>query len=137
MIQRCPKCRGAMRKSRGEPLHQCEACSGVWAEAGALAEVTGTESDLRNVFPPRGETSFSCPRGCGAKLEEVRYSKLDADLWLDRCPVCGGVFLDAGELDRVVALNERIRVLFGDGTFKGPGRGKGLGARLRRIFGGG
>lgn len=37
-----------------------------------------------------------CPK-CGTTLQEVEYRGVH----LDQCPGCGGIFLDAGELDQV------------------------------------
>ena len=105
----------------------------MWAPAGALAAEMRTENDLRATFPPREASGFSCPAGCGAEMAEVVYSKTDDTLLLDQCPTCHGIYLDAGELQAVGALNRRLRELFGDGTFTGPPK-KGVSGWLRKIF---
>ena len=44
-----------------------------------------------------------CPK-CGMKLIEVDYKSLK----IDRCSACGGVWLDAGELDAAVGLDKGL-----------------------------
>ncbi len=44
-----------------------------------------------------------CPK-CGMKLIEVDYHSLK----IDRCSACGGVWLDAGELEAAVALEKGL-----------------------------
>lgn len=40
-----------------------------------------------------------CPK-CGAKLEEAVIKEVTVDL----CPACHGIFLDAGELEKITAM---------------------------------
>jgi Uncharacterized protein conserved in bacteria len=50
-----------------------------------------------------------CPK-CGMKLIEVDYKNLK----IDRCSACGGVWLDAGELEGAVELEKGLlRRIFG------------------------
>lgn len=58
-----------------------------------------------------------CPK-CGDDLEVTRLGEVEVDV----CPDCGGLFLDAGELDKI--LEEKTR-----GPFA-----KALGS-LRAVFG--
>ena len=44
-----------------------------------------------------------CPK-CGMKLIEVDYKSLK----VDRCSACGGLWLDAGELETAVALEKGL-----------------------------
>lgn len=39
----------------------------------------------------------TCPGGCATKLVEEAFR----DILIDRCPTCGGVWLDPGELDKI------------------------------------
>lgn len=136
MLGACPKCGGQMapRRDADVDFHECVGCRGAWFASGRLAAAMRTEVDLRATFPPRDGTGLVCPAGCRATLEVVQYSKTDEALLLDRCSDCSGLYLDAGELLRVVQLNERLRQLFGDGTFTGPPPQRRL-SFLRRLFG--
>lgn len=134
----CPKCGERMptRTIDGARLAECDGCHGVWAAQGQLGALVRTSTDLRAVFPAESVTAFGCPAGCSERLEEVAYSKTESELLLDRCPGCLGIYLDAGELDRVISINERIRQLFGDGTFTGPPpKRSSFGRIFKRIFG--
>jgi Zn-finger nucleic acid-binding protein len=132
----CPKCKLEMRELRieGITFDQCPECGGLWAEADELAKLTGSADNLRRTFGPRNATAMACPSGCSNTLFESVYSNLDDTLVLDLCDDCGGVFLDAGELESVLKLNQRIRELFGDGTFNGPQAEPTLGFKVRRLF---
>ena len=44
-----------------------------------------------------------CPK-CGMKLIEVDYKSLK----IDRCSACGGIWLDAGELEAAVELEKGL-----------------------------
>jgi uncharacterized protein len=46
----------------------------------------------------------TCPRGCATKLIEEPYQ----DFHIDRCPTCGGVWLDPGELEHVATDNATV-----------------------------
>jgi acetyl-CoA carboxylase beta subunit len=59
-----------------------------------------------------------CPK-CGQKMETSHLSGVEVEV----CPACGGIFLDAGELDKVLEESRRspfaaalaaVRKLFGE-----------------------
>jgi uncharacterized protein len=43
-----------------------------------------------------------CPK-CGATMDTTAMAKVDVDI----CPGCGGIYLDAGELDKVLEEKNR------------------------------
>jgi uncharacterized protein len=43
-----------------------------------------------------------CPK-CGMKMDTTTMQKVEVDI----CPSCGGIYLDAGELDKVLEENTR------------------------------
>ena len=132
----CPKCRSEMEHHCIENvvLDHCSECDGLWAERDELAKLIGSEGNLRSTFGVRDDTGLTCPKGCNETLRETPYSNLDEGLKLDLCDVCGGVFMDSGELEQIIKLNERIRELFGDGTFTRPKVSAGTVFKLRRLF---
>lgn len=78
-----------------------------------------------NVRPARGEP-MRCP-ACGTRLVEVER----AEVLIDACPECRGVWLDRGELDRLLA-RERQTMLVGvdeDDDFFSEVEGRGPSAR--------
>jgi Zn-finger nucleic acid-binding protein len=42
--------------------------------------------------------NFSCPRGCGVELRLAERHGVE----IDYCPQCRGVWLDRGELDKII-----------------------------------
>lgn len=45
---------------------------------------------------------LTCPR-CGSKMEKIVKEKIIIDI----CPYCKGIFLDDGEIDKLVALGTK------------------------------
>lgn len=101
---KCIKCEGALIPVQiGDVLvDQCNACSGIWFDAGELAKILG-ERDVEvlrtNARADKREDAkrASCPR-CKGGGKLVQVASLDADLHIDTCAVCGGEWLDGGEL---------------------------------------
>lgn len=60
-----------------------------------------------------------CPK-CGGHLVTKDFNKLQ----IDQCPDCQGVWLDAGEMEAVMALEERGFMSKALGDFFGTLRGK-------------
>jgi Zn-finger nucleic acid-binding protein len=69
-----------------------------------MAEVS-TESPIRS---GRGEP-MRCP-ACGTRLVELERS----EVLIDACPECRGVWLDRGELDRILDRERRAAAGVGD-----------------------
>ena len=55
---------------------------------------------LREEARARGErtVTMDCPR-CTGKLHAEEYDQVN----IDRCDTCGGIWLDAGELEQIIA----------------------------------
>ncbi len=47
---------------------------------------------------------MKCPK-CGTGLEEEKYGRL---VLLDRCPGCGGIYLDKGELEILLKADPNV-----------------------------
>ena len=48
------------------------------------------------------ETEFDCPF-CNIPMEKIKR----ADITVDRCPGCQGIWLDKGELDKIVIRRKK------------------------------
>jgi Zn-finger nucleic acid-binding protein len=85
--------------------------------------------DLPPHRPERGEP-MRCP-ACSARLVELERS----DVLIDACPSCRGVWLDRGELDRILERERRVAagVVDDDEDFlrEMSGRGRSSGGRER------
>ncbi|MBP1628989.1 MAG: hypothetical protein H6Q00_3464 [Holophagaceae bacterium] len=122
----CPKCGRKLLEFSYQTLRldQCSGCDGIWLDPGELevverlrpeaifsleledkwARAREEEAGLSpgELEERRRQAHMRCP-GCGAHLAEAE----DRGIHVDRCTQCGGVWLDAGELDRV-AGTERL-----------------------------
>lgn len=88
----------------GRKLRQCTTCRGLWLPAASVAAALGQPAIAR----PRDTaqpTSLRCPDD-GASLVAVFHHKVEIDL----CTACGGVWLDHGELERILAARRKEQV---------------------------
>ena len=103
----CPKCKsptlaplGAVQ-SGGDPdlvpPSRCVTCRGVWLPHEAVAEhLVPAAVDAPVATPsPADELPGFCPR-CRGILVRARVND-DNPFHLDRCPICRGIWFDAGE----------------------------------------
>ncbi len=101
----CIKCAGTLIRVTIEDVEvdRCDGCGGIWFDAGELQRVRGKRDIelLRSKARPRrddDERRARCPRCQGEGLL-VQVASWDADIHIDTCAVCGGQWLDAGELE--------------------------------------
>jgi Zn-finger nucleic acid-binding protein len=101
----CPKCEGALRRVQVEDieLDQCDRCSGIWFDSGELQRVLGSKSsdELKRRAKNKREDDVkraTCPR-CKGEGKLVQVASLTSDIHIDTCAVCGGQWLDGGELE--------------------------------------
>jgi hypothetical protein len=102
---KCVKCDGTLRRVDVEDveLDQCEACSGIWFDSGELRRILGKRSieRLRSMAKARKEDDekrATCPR-CKGEGKLVQVTDLSTEIHIDTCAVCGGQWLDGGELE--------------------------------------
>lgn len=116
----CPKCGGRLlsREIGGVVVDQCEQCHGIWMELGELpAVIAFHRQQSKEAALPDGEgapvydaISAPCPR-CGGEGKMTRLTNLqDSSVIMDSCPVCYGVWLDGGELQKLMAHNAGFSV---------------------------
>jgi Zn-finger nucleic acid-binding protein len=126
---KCPKCGGVLNPQEiGDVVvDQCEVCHGIWLDMGELPAVIAfhrqNEGSPLLVDVPIAATSNEiagpCPR-CGGEGNMTRVTNLeDSSLVMDSCPICYGIWLDGGELQRLMnqgtgfSLKRLFRRLFG------------------------
>jgi Zn-finger nucleic acid-binding protein len=73
----------------------CRACGGMWLDQGELA-TKGAKLPER-LAPVKPGTGRSCPR-CAESLGTFDAGAVQ----IDACAACGGLYLDRGELERLV-----------------------------------
>jgi len=102
---RCVKCEGRLHTVRVDEVDvdQCDRCGGIWFDAHELERVLGLghlEPLQRRGAPRPGDDDRPghCPR-CGGDGYLVRIISPHAKIHVDTCAVCGGKWLDGGEID--------------------------------------
>ena len=99
----CPKCRIEEMKTEtisGVEFERCPVCKGMYFDAGELERMltldvgTGDTFAFSAISDAMDEVSAYCPH-CE---KEMGASVGPADVRVDRCGSCGGIFLDQGEL---------------------------------------
>lgn len=107
----CPRCQIPLTvEEHGDiVMERCERCAGYWMSPDDFKAVidliripvTGstvrTGIDLTDV----GEDA-KCPH-CGVPMHPFNYAG-DSGVILDKCPTCGGLWLDNGDFERVLAV---------------------------------
>jgi len=118
---RCVKCEGKLVTVRIEDIDvdQCDRCAGIWFDAHELERVLRREhvepllgrgpATAREDAPPGRERERvrplrdddrrgHCPR-CHGEGYLVRVASPRAGIHVDTCAICGGKWLDGGEID--------------------------------------
>ena len=105
MQRTCPRDRSplAARKLEGVTVDECPTCGGAFFDANELGRATGDKELARYLSQVHGAATspMVCP-ACGHLMD---LDKVDG-VEIDHCTSCLGVWLDAGEMDRLVARGE-------------------------------
>ena len=118
----CPQCAAGLSPAiyEGVPINTCETCGGEFVGGEELARIVQTEQqplgqDLQLAMahnkPSFGHTGsepdrwLQCP-ACAKTMNVVNYGG-DSGIFVDRCNVCGGLWLDHEELEKVQIVMER------------------------------
>ncbi|MBI3927448.1 MAG: zf-TFIIB domain-containing protein [Armatimonadetes bacterium] len=123
----CPSCRKVVMKLHRDPdtgleIDVCPECQGLWFDPGELRKFFTSKAlrgqfflddyvqNLQTIGYTINTRARGCPR-CRCALEEKEVGGVQVDL----CPRCDGLWLDHGELKRLVKKQER-------GGLQGDGR---------------
>lgn len=124
----CPKCHVTMARvdARGVEVDRCHKCGGVWLDQGELDALMKSKGGLRQVIAgldsgPSAEPTAKrhvlgqcqCPRDSSRLITMVDLKQ--PHIAYEACTVCGGVFMDCGELKDLseLTLRERLAGIFG------------------------
>ena len=105
----CPACKSPLREKNagGITLDVCYGgCGGIWFDAKELESVDARgATTLHSIWTlPVSTVKLNEPRKCPRCPEQVLDKKWFSDrkqVEIDQCPICGGIWLDAGEFTRV------------------------------------
>lgn len=118
----CPACDAALRAISYEniEIHSCDSCGGEFLDSQALAHIVRTReatfaadlrADLEDHRPAAGvpddesKRAVRCP-ACDNRMNVVNYAG-DTGVFIDKCSVCAGVWLDRHELEKIQHLSEK------------------------------
>jgi Zn-finger nucleic acid-binding protein len=113
----CPKCRSTMAavEFAGIEVDRCTGCGGIWfdlLEHEALRAAAG--ADAIDTGDPAVGARFDavglvrCPVDAEPMVRMV--DRAQPALWFESCPLCYGVFFDAGEFSEF--MEDHLRDLF-------------------------
>ncbi len=118
----CPKCTAAMETKRYGPkitLERCTECYGLLVEGEVLQTMKSewmVEAFLDVGHPSMGKQfdkveDIACPV-CHVPMDKVTDAK-QTHIWVEVCPNCDRVFLDAGEFSdlKYETLSDKIKGL--------------------------
>ena len=115
----CPACdRVAMKKfsdsAIGLVIDACPKCWGIWFDAGEMRDFLRSEG-LKRQFLKEGRLKNAKTHGSGGdrrcpRCAEAMERPTVADITVDLCRHCLGVWLDHGEIDTLVQNGKRKRL---------------------------
>ena len=104
----CPKCDEclSMVEVRGTQVDKCSACRGIWFDEKELETIMDVKPSELRPLSSRADNAYDrvrgkCPRD-GHDLMRV-CSTRNADVVVDVCPECRGLWLDGGELHKLLS----------------------------------
>ena len=117
----CPICTSVLYTItyEGIEIETCRVCGGNWLDAGELGrivkirEVNFSEAERRALAeatkiaaqaPTGPGRHLACPK-CRGRMAVLNYGS-DSGIFIDRCTACRGMWLDAGELEKIQMLIE-------------------------------
>ena len=110
----CPRCGVPLRPEElhRESIDRCPECQGMFFDSGELDHISRLTAILNRIelgepeidCPERERPAISCPAD-GTGMEVRRAAGVE----VDRCPSCGGYWLDGGELAELYLVEQHIR----------------------------
>ena len=88
-------------------IDHCVTCGGSWFDKGEmdlLSENQNEEEMFQSHFDQKllsGEKSRRCPI-CSKRMNKFLYQDAHLKVWVDRCPICEGIWFDRGELESII-----------------------------------
>lgn len=100
----CPECQRpfALVHLRDVTVDYCVHCRGSWFDPGELGLVASTAHDVLATNTMHRKSKYNCPV-CSTAMWESVYKK-PISLLVDRCPNGHGVYLEQGELERILKM---------------------------------
>lgn len=117
----CPNCQSHLQtiNYEGISIETCNKCGGEWlddSEIGKIVRIREVRFDpdirraiaesttITGVVLQDVDRDLNCPK-CAGTTDAVNYGG-DTGIFIDRCTTCRGIWLDAGELEKVQMVIE-------------------------------
>ncbi len=112
----CPKCHGSLRETtmQRQQVDRCPTCRGLFLDAGELESVVEMvrlfetvpldEQDIDTVPQAEWDREVLCP----ADGHPMDPQEIGGTI-VDRCPSCGGIWLDGGEIAALKLAENTLR----------------------------
>jgi Zn-finger nucleic acid-binding protein len=99
---------------RDATVDVCGACHGTFFASGEMFKASGVSADPSSWdLPETGGVpkpgSLVCPRCAPVVMRAQDVTHEGKHVEVDRCTACGGIWLDKGELDTIVAIGDALR----------------------------
>jgi len=119
----CPRCRTSeltaaiLRDYQSSiPTYSCTQCEGSWLSADAMVSIEQiaepTMWETRDLLPEQIQLAgLYCPSCVEHPLLNKEEHRRDHHVIIDRCTQCGGVWLDAGEIQSIQKENWLTTIL--------------------------
>jgi len=139
MQRDCPRCwkplepASEKRGVRRVEIDRCDACDGFYLDSGELKRLTGSRKLHKLTTSHLGadaDSQLVCP-GCGGIMDAEHAGEVEFEV----CLTCHGVWLDAGELEKLRALDSGAIDLESDEKLAEFYDAGGTGGLLRGLFG--
>jgi Zn-finger nucleic acid-binding protein len=114
----CPNCQTELKPIdlKGIVIHECPECKGKWLKRDQLRLAKDRQDEhLRWLdFDPFGKDADTlsvasegkvCPE-CARMMSSLKYRQ--SEIIIDKCPKCEGIWLDHGELGKIIRYLERL-----------------------------
>lgn len=88
--------------THGLNVRRCPSCGGIWISAEVVSAVVEHRNKSSFSVDSRGFAAFRCPAD-GARLARFAHSGVE----IDTCVMCGGIWLDHGELQTILSKKNR------------------------------
>ncbi len=123
IIMQCPKCNSSFQTEefRGVTIDRCSGCKGMYLDADKLENLKdehySQDKSVDTAYPKDGKNydkvdDIQCPV-CNANMDKISDPE-QPHIWMEACPTCNKVFLDAGEINdlRYVTLFDKVLDIF-------------------------
>ena len=115
MRRECPRDRTPLEEREheipGRNVHadHCPQCEGVYLDKDEIKRLTGHRNVNQLITEYLGVdvgSDLVCP-SCGGLMDDEHFEGVAEKVTIDVCTTCHGVWLDAGELDAIAALDDK------------------------------